>query len=159
MNQLKWPSSFSTTGIGYAICVIALYTAFYYNTIMAWALHYLLSSFHSTLPWTTCDNPWNTPLCALYSPGETNNTWTNTSTSPAEEYYLWEISLRIYLAESFIRRNLQQNIESRYNDNKTTITNNPATIEITLGWSHLTYTYLLESLYYYISSNCIDVDL
>ncbi|XP_012678386.2 sodium-dependent serotonin transporter-like [Clupea harengus] len=75
-------------GIGYAICVIALYTAFYYNTIMAWALHYLLSSFHSTLPWTTCDNPWNTPLCALYSPGETNNTWTNTSTSPAEEYYL-----------------------------------------------------------------------
>ncbi|XP_041948186.1 sodium-dependent serotonin transporter-like [Alosa sapidissima] len=75
-------------GIGYAICVVALYTAFYYNTIMAWALHYLLSSFHSTLPWTTCDNPWNTPRCVLYSPDDTNHTWGNTSTSPAEEYYL-----------------------------------------------------------------------
>ncbi|KAL2094664.1 hypothetical protein ACEWY4_009383 [Coilia grayii] len=75
-------------GIGYAICVNALYTAFYYNTIMAWALHYLLSSFHATLPWTTCDNPWNTPHCALHSPEGTNNTWGNTSTSPTQEYYL-----------------------------------------------------------------------
>uniref|UniRef100_A0A674NHW6 Transporter n=1 Tax=Takifugu rubripes TaxID=31033 RepID=A0A674NHW6_TAKRU len=54
-------------GIGFAICIIALYIAFYYNTIMAWALYYLLSSFQSTLPWSTCTNSWNTSLKLLSS--------------------------------------------------------------------------------------------
>ncbi|MBN3291975.1 SC6A4 protein, partial [Polypterus senegalus] len=74
-------------GIGFAICIIALYVAFYYNTIMAWALYYFLSSFSSQLPWVSCSNPWNTLNCTNYflSPGNMN--WTNHSTSPAEEFY------------------------------------------------------------------------
>uniref|UniRef100_A0A8C7XBH5 Solute carrier family 6 member 4b n=1 Tax=Oryzias sinensis TaxID=183150 RepID=A0A8C7XBH5_9TELE len=48
-------------GIGYAICIIALYVSFYYNTIIAWALFYFYSSFSTILPWTNCDNAWNTP--------------------------------------------------------------------------------------------------
>lgn len=76
----------SAPGIGYAICIIALYVSFYYNTIIAWALFYFYSSFSSILPWTNCDNVWNTPDCTDYF-GKDNITWTNSSRSPAEEFY------------------------------------------------------------------------
>ncbi|KAG7235241.1 hypothetical protein INR49_002892 [Caranx melampygus] len=72
-------------GIGYAICIIALYVSFYYNTIIAWALFYFYSSFTSILPWTNCENVWNTPDCTNYFDTD-NVTWTNSSRSPAEEF-------------------------------------------------------------------------
>ncbi|XP_036380340.1 sodium-dependent serotonin transporter-like [Megalops cyprinoides] len=75
-------------GIGFAICVIALYIAFYYNTIMAWALYYLLSSFRSTLPWITCSNSWNTPTCTHYTSTDLNLSWAHNSTSPSEEFFI-----------------------------------------------------------------------
>ncbi|XP_020296597.1 sodium-dependent dopamine transporter, partial [Pseudomyrmex gracilis] len=50
-------------GIGYAVVLIAFYVDFYYNVIIAWSLRYFFASFSTLLPWTTCDNPWNTPLC------------------------------------------------------------------------------------------------
>ncbi|CAH0555426.1 unnamed protein product [Brassicogethes aeneus] len=50
-------------GIGYAVVLIAFYVDFYYNVIIAWALRFFFASFTDMLPWTTCDNPWNTPLC------------------------------------------------------------------------------------------------
>ncbi|XP_037632202.1 solute carrier family 6 member 4a [Sebastes umbrosus] len=78
-------------GIGFAICIIALYIAFYYNTIMAWALYYLISSFRPTLPWTTCTNSWNTPNCNLYMSSDHNVSWSNSSTSPAEEFYTRQV--------------------------------------------------------------------
>ncbi|MGH0189447.1 UNVERIFIED_CONTAM: hypothetical protein FKN15_035594 [Acipenser sinensis] len=73
-------------GIGFAICIISLYVSFYYNTIIAWALYYFYSSFTSTLPWTSCDNVWNTPNCTNYF-GTNNVSWDNYSHSPAEEFY------------------------------------------------------------------------
>uniref|UniRef100_H0ZAY0 Transporter n=1 Tax=Taeniopygia guttata TaxID=59729 RepID=H0ZAY0_TAEGU len=73
-------------GIGFAICIIGLYVSFYYNTIIAWALYYFCSSFSGTLPWASCDNPWNTPDCTNYF-GKSNVTWSNFSRSPAEEFY------------------------------------------------------------------------
>lgn len=74
-------------GIGYAICIIAFYIASYYNTIIAWALYYLISSFTDQLPWTSCKNSWNTGNCTNYF-AQDNITWTLHSTSPAEEFYL-----------------------------------------------------------------------
>ncbi|BES96093.1 transporter [Nesidiocoris tenuis] len=50
-------------GIGYAVVLIAFYVDFYYNVIIAWALRFFFASFTDFLPWTTCDNPWNTPKC------------------------------------------------------------------------------------------------
>ncbi|RLU27541.1 hypothetical protein DMN91_001345 [Ooceraea biroi] len=50
-------------GIGYAVVLIAFYVDFYYNVIIAWSLRYFFASFSTMLPWTTCDNAWNTPLC------------------------------------------------------------------------------------------------
>uniref|UniRef100_A0A8C2JVR9 Solute carrier family 6 member 4a n=1 Tax=Cyprinus carpio TaxID=7962 RepID=A0A8C2JVR9_CYPCA len=84
-------------GIGFAICIIALYIAFYYNTIMAWALYYLLSSFRATLPWTTCTNQWNTPNCTQYLSTDLNVSWTDNSISPAEEFYIRQV-LQVHLS-------------------------------------------------------------
>ena len=50
-------------GIGAASCVIMGLINIYYNVILAWAFHYLFASFTSELPWSTCNNAWNTPNC------------------------------------------------------------------------------------------------
>ncbi|XP_075679164.1 sodium-dependent serotonin transporter-like isoform X2 [Dermatophagoides pteronyssinus] len=54
-------------GLGYAICIIDIYMAMYYNTIIAWALYYFFISIGSLinleLPWQNCNNEWNTELC------------------------------------------------------------------------------------------------
>lgn len=60
-------------GIGYAVVLIAFYVDFYYNVIIAWALRYFFASFASLLPWTTCDNPWNTLHCRTF---DTNISYT-----------------------------------------------------------------------------------
>ncbi|GBP60529.1 Sodium-dependent dopamine transporter [Eumeta japonica] len=49
--------------IGYAVVLIAFYVDFYYNVIIAWALRFFFASFTTLLPWTNCDNEWNTPSC------------------------------------------------------------------------------------------------
>ncbi|XP_030369046.1 sodium-dependent dopamine transporter [Scaptodrosophila lebanonensis] len=50
-------------GIGYAVVLIAFYVDFYYNVIIAWSLRFFFASFTNVLPWTSCDNAWNTPNC------------------------------------------------------------------------------------------------
>ncbi|XP_067010554.1 sodium-dependent dopamine transporter isoform X2 [Anabrus simplex] len=71
-------------GIGYAVALIAFYVDFYYNVIIAWALRYFFASFTSLLPWTTCDNSWNTPLCRPITALLNNQT---RYTSAASEYF------------------------------------------------------------------------
>ncbi|ODM98864.1 Sodium-dependent noradrenaline transporter, partial [Orchesella cincta] len=51
-------------GVGYTVALIAFYVDFYYNVIIAWALHFFISSFFSPLRWSNCDNIWNTPNCS-----------------------------------------------------------------------------------------------
>ncbi|KAL4235363.1 hypothetical protein ACF0H5_006999 [Mactra antiquata] len=41
-------------GIGIASAVISFWVGFYYNTIIAWCLYYLVQSFMSPLPWAEC---------------------------------------------------------------------------------------------------------
>lgn len=54
-------------GLGYGGILLMLYTVMYYIVILAWALLYLFSSFHSVLPWATCNNTWNTENCADFN--------------------------------------------------------------------------------------------
>ncbi|KAF6206190.1 hypothetical protein GE061_017418 [Apolygus lucorum] len=70
-------------GIGYAICVLDIYMGMYYNTIIGWAVYYLVASLRSELPWTSCDNLWNTANC---TPIEEINL-RNHSVSPATEFF------------------------------------------------------------------------
>ncbi|GFQ75191.1 sodium-dependent dopamine transporter [Trichonephila clavata] len=88
-------------GIGYAVVLIAFYVDFYYNVIIAWSLYFFVASFNRILPWTTCDNTWNTPNCRqvislndlLNGSVEENATYIDSEgiqqkrTSPAEEYF------------------------------------------------------------------------
>ncbi|KAK9412618.1 sodium-dependent serotonin transporter [Crotalus adamanteus] len=84
-------------GIGFAICIIAFYLASYYNTIMAWALYYLISSFGRELPWVSCTNAWNTPNCLSYFSNR-SIAWTANASSPAEEFYTRHV-LQIHRAK------------------------------------------------------------
>ena len=51
------------TGSGHASIVILTLLNIYYNLILAWSLYYLFMSFTSKLPWSHCDNDWNTEQC------------------------------------------------------------------------------------------------
>ncbi|XP_035531610.1 sodium- and chloride-dependent betaine transporter-like [Morone saxatilis] len=50
-------------GLGIASQVIVVYLNIYYIVVLAWAIFYLCNSFQSPLPWSTCDNWWNTESC------------------------------------------------------------------------------------------------
>ncbi|XP_045785625.1 sodium-dependent dopamine transporter [Maniola jurtina] len=65
-------------GIGYAVVLIAFYVDFYYNVIIAWALRFFFASFTTMLPWTNCNNDWNTESC---QPFEANWTSVNANKS------------------------------------------------------------------------------
>lgn len=41
-------------GIGIASALVSFWVGFYYNTIIAWCLYYLVQSFMSPLPWSEC---------------------------------------------------------------------------------------------------------
>ncbi|CAH1777630.1 unnamed protein product, partial [Owenia fusiformis] len=52
-------------GIGYGMVAISFLVSIYYNVLISWTLFYLFASMSNPLPWTTCDNFWNTPACLL----------------------------------------------------------------------------------------------
>ncbi|XP_071091426.1 sodium- and chloride-dependent glycine transporter 1-like [Haliotis cracherodii] len=50
-------------GIGISQVFACSFGSVLYNVIITWSMYYIYTSFWSVLPWTTCDNWWNTPLC------------------------------------------------------------------------------------------------
>ena len=50
-------------GIGIGTITITFIQNCYYCVILAWAILYMYNSFSSTVPWSTCDNWWNTEKC------------------------------------------------------------------------------------------------
>uniref|UniRef100_A0A663DM34 Solute carrier family 6 member 2 n=1 Tax=Aquila chrysaetos chrysaetos TaxID=223781 RepID=A0A663DM34_AQUCH len=83
---------FQGESVGYAVILIALYVGFYYNVIIAWSLYYLFSSFTFELPWTNCDNSWNSPNCTdpkLFNASVLGNgtKYSKYKLTPAAEFY------------------------------------------------------------------------
>ncbi|XP_039998127.1 sodium- and chloride-dependent GABA transporter 2-like isoform X2 [Xiphias gladius] len=66
-------------GLGYASQMMILHGCVYYIVILAWALFYLCNSFQTELPWSHCNNTWNTEACVLF---EHHNQTANASSLP-----------------------------------------------------------------------------
>ncbi|XP_064637035.1 sodium- and chloride-dependent creatine transporter 1-like isoform X2 [Lineus longissimus] len=73
-------------GIGFACAIIVFLLNCYYNVILCWAFYYMFASFTSVLPWSSCDNPWNTENCSIAYNKTANGT--RSGVDPVNEY--WE---------------------------------------------------------------------
>ena len=69
--------SFVSLGLGFAMGIACSIVSIYYNVVLTWGLYFLFKSFTPVLPWTGCNNWWNTPLC--YDAMQTQQTYENLS--------------------------------------------------------------------------------
>ncbi|XP_064197800.1 sodium- and chloride-dependent glycine transporter 1 isoform X2 [Anguilla rostrata] len=98
-----WKVSPMFKGVGYGMMVVSTYIGIYYNVVICIAFYYFFMSMTNLLPWTYCNNPWNTPDCSgVVSASRFNSSLANASavvsgvaelvnrtkrTSPSEEYW------------------------------------------------------------------------
>lgn len=88
-------------GIGYGSLLVVCYITLYYSTIIAYSVFYLIASFHTDMPWSRCDNKWNTLNCRVrarvgkkgYTYDQLINLYNQSNqtalelTTPSEEYF------------------------------------------------------------------------
>ncbi|KAK9404342.1 sodium- and chloride-dependent glycine transporter 1 [Crotalus adamanteus] len=93
-----WKISPMFKGVGYGMMVVSSYIGIYYNVVICIAFYYFFSSMTRVLPWTYCNNFWNTGNCTSVlditnsSVGSSLNithifNQTLKRTSPSEEYW------------------------------------------------------------------------
>nr|QQY02562.1 sodium-dependent serotonin transporter [Cryptocotyle lingua] len=110
------------SGIGFGICIIASYTAWYYNTIMAWALFYLFDAMKPHLPWDSCNNWWNTNSCVTIYQKLVNHTLIEDEAEGGKIYtnasFLGGANISYFSSteEYFYRRVLQLQYSTGYNN-------------------------------------------
>uniref|UniRef100_H3D0D0 Solute carrier family 6 member 12 n=1 Tax=Tetraodon nigroviridis TaxID=99883 RepID=H3D0D0_TETNG len=76
-------------GIGVASQVIVTYLNIYYIVVLAWAIFYLFNAFKSPLPWSTCDNTWNTKSGFISRSGARMMTpWEKNRIPTEEEFWI-----------------------------------------------------------------------
>ncbi|XP_074653267.1 sodium-dependent proline transporter-like isoform X2 [Tubulanus polymorphus] len=96
-----WKISPLFQGIGWGMFLVSFFVGIYYNMIIAWTLFYLFASFSNLpgVPWSTCENHWNTPECNLLGLSfeknctTHNGTWYNRTCYTVAEYGLHNYTL------------------------------------------------------------------
>ncbi|XP_046581656.1 sodium- and chloride-dependent GABA transporter 2-like [Haliotis rubra] len=53
-------------GVGMGNVLIGIFYSTYYSALFAWLIYYFYHSFSPNIPWSNCDNPWNTPSCIRF---------------------------------------------------------------------------------------------
>ncbi|KJH47541.1 sodium-dependent serotonin transporter domain protein [Dictyocaulus viviparus] len=82
---------FHRSGIGYGICFICTFIACFYNAIIAHAVYFIVISISQfEVPWSTCNNSWNTPRCTN-TLNETLGKSGERLSTPSEDYEVLEI--------------------------------------------------------------------
>uniref|UniRef100_A0A3P9QHA0 Solute carrier family 6 member 9 n=1 Tax=Poecilia reticulata TaxID=8081 RepID=A0A3P9QHA0_POERE len=78
-----WKISPMFKGVGYGMMVVSTYIGIYYNVVICIAFYYFFMSMTNLLPWTYCNNPWNTPDCSgvVGSGAQLNGSLVNATTS------------------------------------------------------------------------------
>ncbi|XP_037904921.1 sodium- and chloride-dependent glycine transporter 1 isoform X2 [Hermetia illucens] len=87
-------------GTGFAIVIVNIICTVYYAVILSYPLIYVYRSFSLKLPWTDCNNAWNTPNCTRVE--DVNAVWNATSvfywegkvsgvSTPADEFFHLEV--------------------------------------------------------------------
>jgi len=75
----------------------------YYIILIAWTLFYLVNSFTSELPWSSCNNTWNTDVCGKDVSGIGNESIAGgVINSPVKEYWEYVSHLCSHLILRFI---------------------------------------------------------
>ena len=72
------------SGVGISVVLITGCIVIYYNVVVAYCIFYFFASMTGTLPWTYCDQDWNTCYCR-------DSTMEINSTTP------WENSTKLFL--------------------------------------------------------------
>ncbi|XP_052714297.1 sodium- and chloride-dependent betaine transporter-like isoform X1 [Crassostrea angulata] len=52
-------------GLGWLMMTISFIMTWYYNLVMSWVIYYFVHAFFPKIPWSTCDNWWNTDHCIV----------------------------------------------------------------------------------------------
>ena len=84
-------------GIGYCVILIAFYTDFFYNVVIAYSVHFIYASLTPKLPWSSCSNDYNSKVCyeptwdsgstQCTPPGSVTSNISQRPISAAEEYF------------------------------------------------------------------------
>ncbi|XP_067649486.1 sodium-dependent dopamine transporter-like isoform X2 [Haliotis asinina] len=98
MNVWNICPAFKGIGVG-TVIVTWLYIGFY-NVTFAWFVYYFYYSFSHNLPWSHCDNVWNTPACIW---NENASHLPNDTILTDNGYSLNETDGRMIAAEEFFR--------------------------------------------------------
>ena len=75
---------FFFSGVGISVVLITGCIVIYYNVVVAYCIFYFFASMTGTLPWTYCDQDWNTCYCR-------DSSMDINSTTP------WENSTKLYM--------------------------------------------------------------
>lgn len=75
-----WRMSPLFKGVGIGMVIVSGIVCIYYNVIIAWTLYFLFMSFRAVLPWSHCNNEWNTENCVdgvggIHGNNSDNNTF------------------------------------------------------------------------------------
>ena len=55
------------------MCMITALVCIYYNMVIAYTLFYFFASFNKVMPWSGCENKWNTVNCVVNKANDSVN--------------------------------------------------------------------------------------